>query len=79
MWRNPRGTDFDGTETGHSGIGLSIDQRVSIALTLFARYGHPLRDKFEEVRAMRGRGSSVNGEGHAVRSASTANDLLITS
>ena len=40
VWRNPRGTDVDGTEAGHSGIGLSIDQRVSDTLTLFARYGH---------------------------------------
>ncbi len=39
VWRNPRGTDFDGSEAGHSGIGLSIDQRVSDTLTLFARYG----------------------------------------
>lgn len=40
VWRNPRGTNFDGSEAAHSGWGLSVDQHVSGALTLFARYGH---------------------------------------
>ncbi|AVO41032.1 carbohydrate porin [Simplicispira suum] len=39
-WSNARGADFDGGEARHGGIGVSLDQRVSDDLTLFARYGH---------------------------------------
>ena len=39
-WRNGRAEDFDGSVAAHSGWGLSADQRVGDAFTLFARYGH---------------------------------------
>ena len=39
-WSNARGADFDGREARHTGVGLSLDQRVTDELTLFARYGH---------------------------------------
>jgi len=38
-WRNGRATDLDGTEAAHAGWGVSADQRVGDALTLFGRYG----------------------------------------
>lgn len=38
-WRNPRANDFDGAEALHAGWGVSIDQRVDDALTLFGRLG----------------------------------------
>jgi hypothetical protein len=38
-WHNGRAEDFDGTTTAHTGWGVSVDQRVGDALTLFGRYG----------------------------------------
>ena len=38
-WNRSQGTDFDGTQAKHTGIGVSIDQRVGDGVTLFARYG----------------------------------------
>ncbi len=38
-WNRSQGTDFDGTQAKHTGIGISIDQRVGDGVTLFARYG----------------------------------------
>ncbi len=38
-WRNGRARDFDGTEASHAGWGISADQRLGRALTLFGRYG----------------------------------------
>ncbi len=38
-WRNGRGQDFDGIENTHTGIGLSLDQKVDDYTTLFARFG----------------------------------------
>lgn len=39
-WSNPRGSGFDGGAAHVGGVGLSVDQRVSDALTLFGRWGH---------------------------------------
>ena len=39
-WSNARGADFDGSDARHAGVGMSLDQRFTDALTLFARYGH---------------------------------------
>ncbi len=39
VWHNGRAEDFDGTTAAHAGWGISVDQRVGDALTLFARYG----------------------------------------
>lgn len=41
-WRNGRGRELDDQIKAHSGVGVSIDQRVHDYLTLFARYGHQL-------------------------------------
>lgn len=51
-WRNGRGEDFDGVETTHSGIGLSLDQQVSDYTTLFARYGQQLDGRVRFDRAL---------------------------
>jgi hypothetical protein len=51
-WRNGRGQDYDGMQRSHSGIGLSADQRVGDALTLFGRYGHQLSGNVRFDRAL---------------------------
>ncbi|MBK7720007.1 MAG: carbohydrate porin [Simplicispira sp.] len=35
-WSNARGADFDGSDARHAGVGMSLDQRFTDALTLFA-------------------------------------------
>ncbi len=39
VWRNNQGIDYDGVTTDHSGVGLSMDQRMGDYTRLFARYG----------------------------------------
>ncbi len=39
-WTNGRAEGYDGNTRRHSGVGLSVDQKVTDDLTLFARYGH---------------------------------------
>ena len=56
-WSNARATDFDGSETSHSGLGVSADQRVTDSLTLFARYGHQTSGNVRFSRAL-----TVGGE-----------------
>lgn len=41
-WRNGQASDHDGAIARHSGVGLSIDQRIDDDWTLFTRYGHQL-------------------------------------
>lgn len=54
-WRNPRATAFanpaDPRTERHQGIGLSLDQRLHDALTVFARWGHSTegRQRFDEA------------------------------
>ena len=38
-WNRSQGTDFDGTLSKHTGVGVSVDQRVGDGIKLFARYG----------------------------------------
>lgn len=56
-WTNGRGTNWDGTTQSHSGIGFSIDQKVSDNLTLFTRYGHQWGGRVAFDRAL-----TVGGE-----------------
>lgn len=51
-WRNGRVQDYNGAQRSHSGLGLSADQRVGDALTLFGRYGHQLSGKVRFDRAL---------------------------
>ena len=39
-WRNAGAEDLLGNQETHSGIGISVDQKVADYTTLFARYGH---------------------------------------
>ncbi len=39
-WRNASAEDLLGNQETHSGIGISVDQKVADYTTLFARYGH---------------------------------------
>ena len=38
-WNRSEAVDFNGTLARHTGIGLSIDQRLGDGITLFSRYG----------------------------------------
>ncbi|MCU0841163.1 MAG: carbohydrate porin [Thiobacillaceae bacterium] len=52
-WRNARATAYDGmTEERHAGWGLSVDQQVAEATTVFARYGQSTRGKVRFDRAL---------------------------
>lgn len=39
-WSNGRTANFDEAQARHSGWGVSFDQRIGDAVTLFGRYGH---------------------------------------
>ncbi|MCG3201274.1 MAG: hypothetical protein NFCOHLIN_01140 [Gammaproteobacteria bacterium] len=43
-WHNPQAPGFDGLNHSHEGVGLSFDQRLHDAITLFGRYGHALQE-----------------------------------
>lgn len=45
VWRNGQYQGFDGTVGRSSGWGLSVDQRVTDGMRLFARYGHAASGK----------------------------------
>jgi len=38
-WNRKQGNDFDGTQSKHTGIGASVDQRLGDGIRVFARYG----------------------------------------
>ncbi|MCF8198355.1 MAG: carbohydrate porin [Sulfuritalea sp.] len=52
LWRSGRGSNYDGIERKHSGVGFSADQKVTENLTLFGRYGHQLKGKVRFDRAL---------------------------
>lgn len=52
VWRNAGATDYDGRAHAHSGLGVSIDQRVGDAWTVFGRYGHQLSGRVRFDRAL---------------------------
>jgi high affinity Mn2+ porin len=52
LWTNGRGLGYDGIERRHSGIGMSIDQKVADYVTLFGRYGHQGSGKVRFDRAL---------------------------
>ncbi|MFA7293751.1 MAG: carbohydrate porin [Rhodocyclaceae bacterium] len=52
LWHNGRGTDYDGSERRHGGVGFSADQKVADDLTLFGRYGHQLTGRVRFDRAL---------------------------
>lgn len=57
LWQNGRAAGYDGIESYHSGLGLSVDQKVSDNATLFARYGQQFTGQVRFDRAL-----TVGGE-----------------
>jgi hypothetical protein len=51
-WTNGRAPGYDGVERRHTGVGVSIDQKVADDLMLFGRYGHELTGKVRFDRAL---------------------------
>ena len=51
-WTNGRAIDFDGAQARHAGWGVSADQRVGDAVTLFGRYGHQAKGRVRFDRAL---------------------------
>jgi hypothetical protein len=80
LWTNGRGMGYDGLERRHSGIGLSIDQKVTDDVTLFGRYGHQGSGKVRFDRALTvGAEIAGGGWGRAADSLGAAFGLLRTS
>jgi carbohydrate-selective porin OprB len=56
VWRNgqatPYANEFDTTTEAHTGWGISADQRVGDAVTLFGRYGRQTQGKVRFDQAM---------------------------
>ena len=52
VWRNGRATDINGIEERHSGWGVSADQRVGDALTLFGRFGNQINGRVRFGQAL---------------------------
>ncbi|MCG2579101.1 carbohydrate porin [Dechloromonas sp. XY25] len=42
-WNRSQGTDWDGNQSKHTGIGVSIDQRIGDGITVFGRYGKMIK------------------------------------
>lgn len=42
-WNRSQGIDYTGTTARHTGIGVSLDQRIGDGVTLFARYGKMIK------------------------------------
>jgi hypothetical protein len=80
LWTNGRGMGYDGLARRHSGIGLSIDQKVTDNVTLFGRYGHQGSGKVHFDRALTvGAEIAGGGWGRAADSLGAAFGLLRTS
>ena len=59
-WNRSQGTDFDGSQAKHTGVGVSIDQRVGDGVTLFARYGKLIKGELPFNQAFTA-GAELNG------------------
>ncbi|MBI3140587.1 MAG: carbohydrate porin, partial [Rhodocyclales bacterium] len=79
-WTNGRAADFNGVQERHAGWGLSADQRVGDAVTLFGRYGHQTQGhvRFDNALTL---GAEVGGSywGRAADAVGIAGGLLRTS
>lgn len=51
-WTNGRAEGYDGMARRHSGVGVSIDQKVTDEVTLFGRYGHHTTGRVTFDRAL---------------------------
>jgi hypothetical protein len=80
LWSNGRGLGYDGIERRHSGIGMSIDQKIADYVTLFGRYGHETSGKVRFDRALTaGVEIAGNAWGRAADSLGAAFGVLRTS
>ncbi|MGV0949709.1 MAG: carbohydrate porin [Azonexus sp.] len=59
-WNRSAATDFDGTTAKHTGIGVSVDQRVGDGVNLFARYGKLVQGELPFNQALAA-GAEFNG------------------
>jgi high affinity Mn2+ porin len=84
FWRNGRSTPFnnvlDSTVEQRAGWGLSVDQRVSEAVVLFARYGKETKGRVQFDRTITA-GAEIGGEiwGRALDAVGAAAGILRTS
>jgi len=80
VWRNGQGVGYDDIERNHTGIGISMDQKVTDNLTLFGRYGHEMSGKVMFDRAITA-GAELTGSkwGRAADSLGVAFGALRTS
>jgi hypothetical protein len=79
-WRNGRASDFNGLIERHSGWGISADQRIADATTLFTRIGGELHGQVRFDRALTF-GAEVGGDdwGRAADALGIATGFLRTS
>jgi aryl carrier-like protein len=59
-WNRSQGTDFDGSVTRHTGVGVSVDQRVGDGVTVFGRYGKLVSGELPFNQAVTA-GAELNG------------------
>jgi aryl carrier-like protein len=59
-WNRSQGTDFDGSVARHTGIGVSVDQRVGDGVTVFGRYGKLISGELPFNQAVTA-GAELNG------------------
>ena len=59
-WNRAEADDFDGTTSKHTGVGLSVDQRLGDGINVFARYGKLVKGElpFNQAIAL---GAEING------------------
>lgn len=59
-WNRSQGVDFDGNLSKHTGVGVSIDQRIGDGITLFGRYGKLIKGELPFDQAITA-GVQLNG------------------
>jgi hypothetical protein len=59
-WNRSEGTDFNGTVAKHTGVGVSVDQRVGDGVTVFGRYGKLINGQLPFNQAVTA-GAEING------------------
>ena len=59
-WNRSKAAELDGSTSKHTGVGISVDQRVGDGITLFARYGKLIKGQLSFDQALSA-GAEVNG------------------
>jgi high affinity Mn2+ porin len=59
-WNRSQGTDFDGSVARHTGVGVSVDQRIGDGVTVFGRYGKLVSGELPFNQAVTA-GAELNG------------------